>query len=127
MPITTSVPTFINNGQHTGPILVIGPVVGTSTNATAVLANSDFDARLWATIGLTLAVATFGVTWTVTGANVADFSDEVVVQVATAVAAGAVGSYSTFFAAFAYYRVKIIDTVANSHGTVILNGIVKAS
>ena len=127
MPITTSVPTFINNGQHTGPILVIPPVAGTSTNATAVLTGSDFDARLWATIGLTLIVAAFGVTWTVTGANVSDFSDEVVVQAATAVAAGSVGFYSTYFAAFAYYRVKIIDTVANSHGTVTLNGLAKAS
>jgi len=65
------------------------------------------------------------VTWTVFGANTADYSDEVVVNAAANVAANAVSSYVVAQAPYAYYRVKIRSTVAGAHGTATVAGLAK--
>ena len=41
-------------------------------------------------------------------------------------ASGTASTYVVAQAPYAYYRVKIIDTVGNTHGTATLAGIVKA-
>ncbi|MHB8077435.1 hypothetical protein [Desulfosporosinus fructosivorans] len=64
-------------------------------------------------------------TWTVFGANQADYSDEVVVQAAASVNAGANASYAVERAPYAYYRVKIRSTVADTPGGANLAGIAK--
>jgi hypothetical protein len=110
----------------TGNYSTVAPAGQASTNATVVLAGCGFDARPWTSIAYTIAVATQAVTWSVFGANAADYSDEQIVQAAASVAAAGTGTYVAALAPYAYYRVKIIDTVGGTHGTATVRGIVKA-
>ena len=98
-----------------------------STNAYAVVggASGVMDTRSYATLVLTLVVATASVDWKVQGANQPDFDDAVEVQAEAAVAGGAVGNYVDDTASFAYYRVQIKSTVADTPGSVVLAGIAK--
>ena len=102
-----------------------GAIEQASVNADTVVAGSEIDARPWASLSYTIAVATNGVTWTVFGANSADYSDEVAVNAPANVAAAAVSSYAVAQAPYAYYRVKILSTVPGSHGVATVAGLAK--
>lgn len=107
------------------PALVTGAVVQASTASTAVASGSELDATQFGSVAYTISIATNNVNWSVFGANVSDYSDEVAVQAATQVNAGANGSYSVAQAPFRFYRAKIIDTVGGTHGTATINGAAK--
>jgi hypothetical protein len=103
----------------------VAPVAQASVNADAVLAGSAMDVRGWASLAYTIVVATNTVDWTVYGAHLATFADEVVVQAEASVLATAVGSYAVSQAPFSYYRVKIHSNVGGAHGTATLVGMAK--
>lgn len=119
LPITGTITT-------TGNYSAVAPAGQVSTASLVVLAGSEFDARTWISLAYTIAVATEAVTWSVFGANASDYSDEIVVSAGASVAAAAASSYAVALAPYAYYRVKIIDTAAGTHGTATVRGIVKA-
>ena len=106
-------------------IEMVTPAAQASTNVDAVVVGSEVDARSWRSLAYTIKVITNAVTWTVFGANSADYSDEVVVQSAASVSAGSSGSYAVTQAPHAYYRVKIRSTVADTPGTATVVGIAK--
>jgi hypothetical protein len=93
------------------------PTAQLTIDADHALHGSEVDMAGYTSLSYTLTCITNGVTWTVQGANVSDYSDAVVAQAAAAVAVGAVGSYSTALAVFRYYRVLIKATVGSSQGT----------
>lgn len=101
-------------------------VAQASANADTVAAGSEIDARGWRSVAYTIQVATQSVDWTIFGANLADYSDEVAVQTEAPVAASAIASYAVAQAPYAYYRVKINSTVGGQHGTATISGIAKA-
>lgn len=107
------------------PALATGAVVQASTASTVVAAGSELDATQFGSVAYTISIATNNVNWSVFGANVSDYSDEVAVQTATQVNAGAVGSYAATVAVYRFYRAKIIDTVGGTHGTATINGVAK--
>lgn len=112
--------------NHSGVgVNIITPTAQASTASTAVVDGSEFDARAWRSLAYTIKVATQDVTWSVFGANASDYSDEVAVLSPASVAAGAGSSYAVAQAPYAYYRVKIIDTVGGVHGTATVRGILK--
>ncbi len=105
----------------------VTPTAVASSAVLTVVAGSEVDSRGWRSLAYTIKNAgANSVDWTVFGANLADYSDEVVVQAATTVANAASGSYSTTQAPFAFYRVKIVDTAAPNHGTVTVVGTSKS-
>jgi hypothetical protein len=106
-------------------IYTVAPDAQTSTNATVVLDGSEMDVRPWKTLAYTLSVITNTITYTVFGANLSTYADEVIVQAATDIAAAANGSYAIVNPPYAYYRVKILTKVNPNHGVVTLNGIAK--
>lgn len=89
------------------------------------VALGAIDAGPWRSLSYTAKVATNDVKWTVYGANISDYTDEVAVQSEATITAGAVGTYAVTQAPYRYYRAKIKDAVGGTHGTVTLNGIVK--
>jgi len=93
-----------------------------TTNDDAILVGSEIDTAFYSSLSYTIRVATNGVTWTIFGADVASYADEVVVQAAAPVAVGAVGSYSIALAVFRHYRIKIKSTVGGNHGTATIVG-----
>lgn len=103
----------------------VAPAAQLSANADAVVVGSEIDALAWNSVSYTVTVADNSVTWTVFGANAADYSDEQVVSAAAPVAAGATGNYAVAQAPYAYYRVKIRSTVGGVHGTATVRGIAK--
>ena len=105
---------------------VTGAVTQVSTSGTVVAAGSEMDATQYKTVAYTITIATHDVDWSVFGANVSDYSDEVALLAATKVSAPGVSSYTAALAPFRYYRVKIIDDVGGTHGTATINGIMKA-
>lgn len=107
------------------PALITGAVSATSTSSTAVATGAELDATQFASVCYTIIVATHDVDWSVFGANVSDYSDEVAVLTATKVSAGANGSYTVAQAPFRFYRVKIIDDAGGSHGVCTINGVAK--
>ncbi len=116
---------LVSNQHRQVAIDMVTPAAQNSTNVDVPLAGSEMDVRAWKSLAYTLKVATAAVTWTVFGANFADYSDEVIVQTAASVNAGANASYSVERAPYAYYRVKIRSTVADTPGSAILVGIAK--
>ncbi len=98
----------------------------TSTASTVVVAGSEIDATQCKTVCYTAVCATNAIKWSVFGANVSDYSDEVAVQAATTIASGAAGSYSTTAAPFRFYRVKVVDDSGGTHGSITVNGVAKA-
>lgn len=116
---------MINNQHRQVAVDIVAPAAQASVNAETVLAGSEMDMRMWRSLGYTAKVATNAVTWVVYGANSSDYSDEVVVQAAANVAAGATGTYAVAQAPYAYYRVKIYSTAGGVHGVATLAGIAK--
>jgi len=116
---------LVANEQRQVAIDIIAPTAQASTNAYAAITGGDIDARMWKSLGITIAVITNNIKWTVYGANASDFSDEQVVQVEATVAAAATGTYVTAQSVYAYYRIKIVDASGGSHGTVTMNAIQK--
>ncbi len=106
-------------------IATVDPVAQDSTNATVVLAGSEIDARPWKSVCYTLSVITNTVTYTVFGANLATYADEVIVSGPTDILAAANGTYAVAQAPYSYYRVKILTKVNPNHGTVTLHGVAK--
>lgn len=106
-------------------IATCAPTGQLSTASTAVVTDSGLDARPWRALSYTCVCATQAIKWSVFGANASDYSDEVAVQAATTVAAGAAGSYSVAPPPYAYYRTKIIDDSGGVHGTATIRGIAK--
>ena len=104
---------------------IVAPVGQLSTASTVVLAGAELDARGFRSLAYTVKVATQSVDWSVFGANASDYSDEVAVQAATTVVAGAAGSYVVAQAPYSFYRCKLIDTVGGVHGTATIRGILK--
>jgi len=101
----------------------VAPTAQTSTDAYATI--GAIDTGPWKSLAYTMKVATFAITWTVYGANLADYSDETVVQAEANVAVGTVGTYVVAQAPFRYYRAKIKSTVGGSHGVATFVGIAK--
>lgn len=128
--ISTKQPTLGADGtvpcKLTGNYSAVSPAAQASTDATVVLAGCEFDARPWTSIAYTISVITNDVTWSVWGANASNYSDEQAVLAPASVVAAATSTYVSAQAPYAYYRVKIIDTVGASHGTATVRGIVKA-
>ncbi len=122
MAITVSMVTDPNRQVAIG---TADPVAQASTNALAAVVGSDVDAQLWRSVCFTIVVATQSIDWSVFGANAAAFTDEVVVQSAATVAAGAASSYAVAQAPFRYYRVKIVSTAPDTHGTATIRATVK--
>lgn len=116
---------LISNQHRQVAIDMVTPAAQASTASDAVVSGSEMDIRMWKSISYTIKVITNAVTWTVFGANASDYSDEVIVQNAASVAADASGSYAVTQASYAYYRVKIRDTVGGSHGTATVVGLAK--
>ncbi len=103
------------------------PVAGpqTSTASTAVVTGTDIEVSQMKVLSYTAIVATHDVDWSVFGANVSDFSDEVAVLAATKIVLSGVSSYSASPPPYRYYRVKVIDDVGGTHGTITINGIAR--
>lgn len=106
--------------------IVTGACAQTSTASTVVVTGTDLDATQFRSVSYTIIVATHDVDWSVFGANVSDYSDEVAVLTATKVDLSTSSSYSVSQAPFRYYRVKIIDDVGGTHGSVTVNGVAKS-
>lgn len=98
-----------------------------SVDALTVLSGSEMDLRPWQSLSYALKVATNAISWTVYGANLSDYSDEVIVQVEAMVTAGSVGTYVVAQTPYGFYRVKIRSTMAGIHGTATINGLGKAA
>jgi len=110
------------------PALVTGAVgPQTSTSSTVVVSGAEIDATQYQTVCYTAICATNAVKWSVFGANVSDYSDEVAVLSATTINSGANASYTVSPAPFRYYRVKVIDDTGGVHGTITVNGVAKVS
>lgn len=104
---------------------LVSPAAQNSTAAYAVLAGSELDTRGYNSLAYTLKDATQTITFEVFGANLSDYSDEVIVSGPTDILATGSASYAVTPAPYAYYRVKIIDKVGGTHGVVTLSGIAK--
>ena len=65
------------------------------------------------------------VTWIVYGANLADYSDAIVVNAEAAVAKAGADSYVADSAHYQYYRAMVKSTVSSTHGAVNCTGFVK--
>ncbi len=112
-------------GTRQVPVEMVTPNAQISTASVVAVTGSEIDARAWRSVAYTVAVATNTVQWWVYGANASDYSDEVIVDGPSDVAAAAADSYAVEQAPYAYYRVKIIDKVGGTHGTVTVRGIAK--
>jgi hypothetical protein len=104
---------------------IVAPAAQASANDPAVVAGSEIDARGWSSLAYTILNADNTVTWWVYGANASDYSDEVIVDGPSDVAAAAADSYAVAQAPYAYYRVKIESKVDGAHGNVTVVGIAK--
>lgn len=118
--------TTLVQAQNLPPAAVTGAVgPQTSTASTVVVTGAEIDATQFRSVCYTAIVATHDVDWSVFGANASDYSDEVAVLAATKIAAGASGSYTVAQAPYRFYRVKCIDDVGGTHGTITVNGVAK--
>lgn len=98
---------------------------GPAVQVDAMTARAPIDVRGYQSLSYTLLATVQTLKWTVYGANLADYSDEVVVQAEATVAALAVGSYAVTQAPFGYYRVKIANNAAGVVGTAAVNAYAK--
>jgi hypothetical protein len=117
--------TTVLAGTRQREIERVAPAAQASTAAETVLAGSEIDARAWLTVAYTLKNITNTITYRVYGANLADYSDAVVVSGPTDILAAAASAYAVSPAPYGYYRVTIADKVGGVHGTVTLVGIAK--
>jgi hypothetical protein len=129
MPISNATPTSVSVGTQQGQVILVDTSASpyTTTDTLSPVPGSDVDSTLFSTIGYTVqnTGGTNTISFTVTGANRADFSDEVVVQASANVASNAAGSFSTFFAAFRYYRIKAKSTSGGNASTVQVAAVLK--
>lgn len=116
---------LVSPGGRSVEVTTCTPDAQASTASTAVVTGSGLDTGPHLTACYTIKVATNAIKWSVFGANVSDYSDEVAVLSAATVASGANSSYTASPAPFRYYRVKIIDDSGGVHGTATVNGIAK--
>jgi hypothetical protein len=116
---------ILSSGTRQVPIDQIAPADQTSTNSYVAVVGGDIDARTWRTLAITIKVVTYAITWEIYGANISDFSDEVIVVAGASVAAAAASSYAVSPAPYAFYRVKIKSTVGGNHGVATLRMIQK--
>lgn len=116
---------IVSPGGRNVEVTTCTPTGQLSTASTAVVTSSDLDTGPHLTVCYTVKVATNAIKWSVFGANVSDYSDEVAVLSAATVAAAASSSYTATPAPFRYYRVKIIDDSGGVHGTATVSGIAK--
>ena len=112
-------------GGSVREVLTVSPDAQASTADPVVLDGSEMDVRAWRSLAYTLKNITNTITYNVFGANISDYSDEVVVSGPTDILAAANSSYAVSPPPYGYYRVKIEDKVDGNHGTVTLNGICK--
>ena len=113
-------------GTRQVTIEVVGPLTQAAPDTTPVaITGGDIDARGWITVCMTCVCSDETISWTVFGANVADFSDEVEVQASADILADAVGSYTVSPAPFAYYRAKVVNKVAETVGSILFNAVAK--
>lgn len=106
-------------------ILAVAPDAQAGTNDPAVLDGSEIDARAWRSVAYTVVNADQTITWWVYGANASDYSDEVIVDGPSDVAAGAADSYAVAQAPYGYYRVKFENKVNDTVGTLTCRVIAK--
>lgn len=105
----------------------VSPVNQTSTSSFVDFAGSTLDSLSNTTLSYTLLNkdGANGLSWQVLAANAADFSDSVVAQASSNIAAAAVGTYTTNPALYRYYKVQVKDQVAASHAASQLRGIAR--
>ena len=123
MPITNTSLTQVRTADNVQrSAMIFSTSAYTTTSSFADIPGSDFDAFAVDTLGITVVNSgANSLTFQVLGGNLPDFSDAVVVGGPTAVAAGASGSYTTFFAPFRYYKTQAKDTAGGSHGIAVVN------
>lgn len=90
---------------------------GPAVQVDAYTARAPIDVRGYQSLSITLLATVQTLKWTVYGANLSDYSDEVVVQAEAVVAADAVGSYTTTQAPFGFYRAKVANNAGGVVGT----------
>jgi hypothetical protein len=84
----------------------------------------SWDLYSWGVVGFTITATVAAITFEVFGANLADYSDEIVLQVETTVAAGSVGKCAIGMP-YRYCRIKAKSAVAGVPGIVAVEGIAK--
>lgn len=94
-----------------------------STGSYVAIDDSQIDMRPWKSLAYTIKISDQNTNWKVFGANKADYSDEVEVKSEETVNAGEASSYAVSQAPYAYYRIKIVESV--SGGKAEINGIAK--
>ncbi len=118
--------TMLKVGSAQKPADVVDPTAQASIDAETVLAGSALDASIFAALSYTIEnTGANSIDWTVYGANQSDFSDEVEVMAAAAVAAAAIDSYTETPPPFRFYRVTINATVGAAQGIGTLHGVTK--
>lgn len=115
----------VSSGMRQVQVYTVAPVAQASTADPAVVTGSEIDARPWQSVAYTVLNAAETIQWWAYGANASDYSDEVIVDGPSDVLAAAADSYAVAPAPYAYYRVKIVDKVGGTHGTVTVHGIAK--
>jgi hypothetical protein len=129
VPITNATPSSISQGTQQGQVILVDTSGApyTTTDALSFVPGSDIDSTLFSTLGLTIqnTGGTNTISFTVTGGNRSDFSDELTVQTSTDVGPNAANGYSTFFAPFRYYRVKAKSKTAGNASTVQVAAVLK--
>ena len=129
MAITNTILAMANVGGYQRPVMAFTTAAYTTVNAYADVAGSDLDALLLDTLGITIQNAgnANGITYQVVAANLPDFSDAVIATnpAGTAgagnIAFGAIGSFSTYFLPFRYYKVQAKAQTAGNQSTVVVN------
>ena len=98
---------------------------GPAVQVDAMTARAPIDCRGYQSLSYTLLATIQDLKWTVYGANISDYTDEVVVQSEAVVAADAVGSYTATQAPFGFYRVKAANNVGGVVGTAAIQAYAK--
>jgi hypothetical protein len=106
-----------------GYAAAIGPAVQAITDTETPIAASVVAAAATSAVRYAVEVAGNNITWTVYGANNADWSDEAPVHATDVVTDGRMDHVTIPALVKAYYRVKIKSQVAGSGGLVTLTGI----
>lgn len=104
----------------------VSPSATASTDSLSLVAGSTLDTLNYDSVSYTVTNSHISnsITYTVFGANSADFSDKVITNIGTAIAAGLTSAFSGT-AVFRYYAVYIISTVVLTPGTALVRGIAK--
>lgn len=114
----------IVSGTMQVPIYAVDADLLAGTASYVAVPGSSIDARAWRSVAYTAAITDNAMDIQYLGAMAADFSDEVVVETDTNVAAAGVGTYSTDFATYNFYRVKVKNN-GGSTGNAKIRGAAK--